>query len=234
MIEKYLNRIINKYNKVSFASKKAAKLQLKRTPMIFVKTPKTGSTSIQHLLHKHRSWLFMNELMNKPGFDLRREKLSNNIIGVGAYKSRIQFQEEYPDIWEQAYKFSVVRNPYSKALSSWRYCPSTKDKSLVEALSNPPKEEENFHDYLHFTMTQTSLLSKDGKIYVDELLRYENLNDQWRNFCDKHEIAAGDLPTLNKSTRKKAKKELTSEEIRLINELFTEDFHTFGYKMLQP
>ena len=233
-MNKFLNRILNKYNKARYASKKASKFHIKQAPMIFVKTPKTGSTAIQHLLHKHRSWLFMNELMNRPGFDLRGQNLSTHIIGVGSYKARMKFKAQYPDIWEQAYKFSVVRNPYSKALSSWRYCPSTKDKSLLEALSNPPKEEENFHDYMHFTKTQTSMLTRDGEIYVDELLRYENLNEEWRNFCDKHEIAAGDLPMLNKTARKKTKEELTSEEIKLINELFAEDFETFGYEMMQP
>jgi len=101
----------------------------------------------------------------------------NNLLKSGNYNNFI--------------KIILVRDPYTKCISGWKYCNSLKTKSLIDALNNPPgglnkcpiKYVNNlgngtiFHDWAHFTLTQTQMLIQNNKKIYDKLFKYENYTD---------------------------------------------------------
>ena len=48
------------------------------------------------------------------------------------------FRVKRQEIYRNYVVFTVCRHPFDRLLSSWRYCHSTKNLSLYEALRNPP------------------------------------------------------------------------------------------------
>ena len=78
--------------------------------------------------------------------------------------------------------FAVVRNPWTRFISGWRYCDSTKNRPLKDVLRELP---QSGHDYRHLTRQQCdTLVSPDGEFAVQHLLRYERLQEDFDNLCD--------------------------------------------------
>lgn len=76
--------------------------------------------------------------------------------------------------------FSVIRNPWDRFISGWKYCEGTKNKSFDEILFNLPNHG---HDNIHITRTQMSTISVENKIIPNYLIRYENLQEDYNMLC---------------------------------------------------
>ena len=101
---------------------------------------------------------------------------------------------QHRSIVEQYFKFAVVRNPWDRFVSGWKYLAATRDRSLRDVLQNPPAEG---HDYRHLTRPQYVTLYDDAKnLAVDQLLRYEDLEADFRILCEKIGLKA-QLPRVN-------------------------------------
>jgi len=65
-------------------------------------------------------------------------------------------------------------------------------KSGPEFWATQNRGYDNQYDYL---------VDEDGKIMVDHILRYENLNEDFKKFCGKVGLPNTELPTLNQSKK---------------------------------
>lgn len=185
--------------------------------VIWIKTPKTAGSSIQRAL-EDAGYL----RMMRPG--------KRAITGV--YSGRLEeFIDKYPEAWVKSYKFSIVRNPYDKFVSAWRYLETTKEREILDVLRNLPKPTEKYGDYTHLTLTQTELLYRDGNSLVDEVLSYENLQEDLDKFLEGLGLPPLKLPVVN------AGKYRTSNYSKYFDERSREvflnrydaDFFNFGY-----
>ena len=80
------------------------------------------------------------------------------------------------------FRFAVVRNPWDRFVSGWKYCSSTRHRSLRDVLTNLPREG---HDYRHLTRPQHATLYDDaGRLVVDYIVRYESLQQGFDSVCD--------------------------------------------------
>src|ERR1700741_2396049 len=87
--------------------------------------------------------------------------------------------ESAPDF----FKFAVVRNPWDRFVSGWKYLDATRKRPLLDVLLNPP---EDGHDYRHVTRPQhVTLVDSAGKIVPDELIRFEALQEGFDQVCDR-------------------------------------------------
>ncbi len=212
--------------------KKKVLSKMKKHPVIYVRTPKVVSSSILLALEESGRLVNMLNKKNQRKDFLKNVDLSDKIICVGAYKNRIWFKDNYPQIWENAFKWAVVRNPYDKTISAWKYLESTSGKTLSEVLTSPPNEEDNFRDYLHFTRTQSETLSTKGKLYVNYMLKYENLGEEWIKLGDELGIKLPELPVVNKTAsrvRAHSTDSLSQDEKKMIQDRYNLDFENFGY-----
>jgi Sulfotransferase family len=131
---------------------------------------------------------------------------------------------------EQSYfVFSVVRNPFDRLISSWKYLRSTHTRALLDVLRQPPQLG---HDYRHFTRPQIAILrDTSGTLVTDFLLRFEHLQDDFNVLCDRLGKPRQALPHLNASQRQWSYRQYFDLETRKLAEvMFADDITTFGYE----
>jgi chondroitin 4-sulfotransferase 11 len=114
------------------------------------------------------TWHFMDEGVNSPDAGL------------------------YPDY----YRFSVVRNPYDRFVSGWKFCDHElgRESTLEEVLgalseySSPGslgRDESAWLYYSHLVRPQHELLFRpDGSLGVDYVMRFEALQEDFDHVCD--------------------------------------------------
>ncbi len=193
-------------------------------PIIWVRQPKTGGTSIKWFLlygtKKVPSYIEQNpDPFNgeKEGLYLTTYPNYTKIVMIETNHEENavrKFRNKYPEFFEEAIKFTIVRNPWDKFVSGWKHCHTTKDKPFEEVVKSPPTKKENIHDWNHLTRTQVhSIRDEDGKLLVDKILYFEDLEQQFRSFLE--EINMSDvyqgLPKLRTNKHKDYRNYYTTE-----------------------
>ena len=123
--------------------------------------------------------------------------------------------------------FSVVRNPWDRFISGWRYLKRFRNLTLDEVLDNLPYEG---HDYRHLVRPQVDILLDDrGKFAPNVLLRYESLRQDYYELC----IKLGKpflLPHINSTKRGDYRQYFSQSQAARVRNLFEEDIERFGYR----
>ena len=208
-------------------------------PYIFVWLPKTGGTSVSHALavadgmriarHPRRPW--------RPGNDgngvtfLHKglpALVDHGLLDAGACKA--------------AFKFAFVRNPWDRFVSLWSYwhrlrrcVDSVKGRSLAEACrfiaerGVPPPGIGNISGF-NLAAPQTEWLFPDGRLAVDFVGRFEDLDEDFGRVCRVLGVRAV-LPRLNTSRRKADYRRYYDDEAaELVGRLYAGDVRSFGYE----
>lgn len=187
---------------------------------IFIHIPGTAGTSIEHALEEYQS----GELIRVGGGiwtpDSETKQKIANLFGVEMsenpkHMTAIQWKQVLGEKYDEYYKFTIVRNPFDKAVSLFKF---NKIK---------PKEQEEW-------VIKQMLFIKDenGDVIVDDVFKFEELSDSWRTICEKINIEYKPLPHIN--NRNKQKETINSllkpNEIIELNELLDEDFVELNYR----
>lgn len=219
---------------------------------VFIKTKKTAGTSIEAYLsrvcgeddivtpvfplvpgHRPRNftgfWNPMHELrhaFSKGGSALgslgrqwvRRERFYNHMPGW-----RIQHRVA-PDIWNSYYRFTVDRNPYDKTLSHFYMLKRRENGDL------------DFQRYLRRGVfcINFPLYWCEGRLLVDKVLRYENLNEELGVLFERlgipwDGVLADQAKANYREDRRHYDEVLSVEEKQIIAERFSKEFALNGY-----
>jgi len=93
------------------------------------------------------------------------------------------------------YVFSVVRNPWDRLVSGWKFCPETRDWPLRELLRHLPREG---YAYQHVTRLQETILrDQEGRLVTNRIARFENLQADFDLVCGEIGKPLRPLPRLN-------------------------------------
>ena len=174
---------------------------------ITIDIPKTGSRSLRESLLP----LSVLDLYGKPNLD------SKFYQHDGVIRAKKQFAKNGWN-WSDYFKFTVVRNPWQRYFSFFKYFKSygekymRRDESInwgraeinqgkpcVELFKNKDDQTVLKNIILNNDSQDTYYFDESGKIIVDHIAEFENLQNEFVLLCDKVGIQAPTLQHGNKS-----------------------------------
>lgn len=208
---------------------------------IFVHVPKAAGTSVTNVLAKYTTYRDLEIGGTHFGEEIQ-----------SAYKRRFGLSKHAPasiikqvigdDDWNNNFKFSIVRNPYSRVISTYKFLLNwegtpeifkdklSKFKDINEYIASDIWEETDGPDSIFrpqaFWLTDSS--NRD-QIIVDYIGRLESLDEDLAKVASKiegHKIESIISPVLNTT---KGNYDLNKKSIGKINKFYVRDFHLFGY-----
>lgn len=194
---------------------------------VFIAIPKTGTVSV-------------NTALSRPWGHWSAD-WARSVIGT---------QE-----WQVAYKFAVVRNPWARQYSFFKYHKQHADNHRP-GIDNPAHlmyaAYNKFEDWVaeamphHYTLEhqqvifppnphiQFDWISSEGEVIIDEWLKIENIGSEWKRVAIKVANNASEATIapfrLNISTKRNEYREhYTERSIQIVADICAKDIEYFGY-----
>jgi chondroitin 4-sulfotransferase 11 len=181
-------------------------------PFIFIHINKTAGTSIGRAI----------------GLPVKHHLMASEVI------ERIGLEK-----WNQAYKFTVVRNPWDKVVSHYEYRRkknktdiATRNISFSEWVKMTYGDEKDtfyFNNPRSFQPQVEWLKDTDGIVSMDYIIRFEAINEGFDHVKRTVGLDA-DLPHLNASKRAAYQSYYNAETRDIVAHWFREDIEAFGYE----
>lgn len=199
---------------------------------IFIHIPKTGGTSVKNNI-------FLKTVL--PG---KRSKISFEDYCLSAHSSIKEYNIKFPERVSNYYKFSFVRNPWDKMLSYNFFCNKETDERLkssflplihvkgefTKVVHHLYKNRDNEHIKRYVTGPQLEWFeNENGKILMDDIFRFENLDEGIDRICKKLIIKRTPLEKLNTTNHEHYSHYYDDTTINMIGEMFKRDIDYFGY-----
>lgn len=226
---------------------------------LFVHIPKAAGQSIEHVFIKELdlTWETRAPLLLR----------TNDNILLGPKSLAHLTAQEYTDMkymtqeqFSRYFKFSFVRNPYERLVSTYiyfNYINKFDFKHFLNAIVSNSLDERSTR---HFLPQHNYIYDKNENILVDFVGRFENLQNDFNHVCSCISMPNTILPHTNKTKKnnhnlgpimaiKNIAQDLYSRKIRqrykprymdyydeesiaLVNNLYKADFRLFNYKTL--
>ena len=153
------------------------------------------------------------------------------------------------------FRFAFVRNPWERILSEYRYRNYFRHRSFKDFVLNklpPPGWDDK---YRHVMPQYDMLHDEQGRLLVDFVGRYENLQADFDTVCTRLGIREPTLPHRNSSEKKSRERKRRLRNILFMNgenrrrhlddfydsetrdavaDLYRRDIETFGYRFPDP
>lgn len=203
-------RLLDARWRVDAAMEKIAKLRARYyLKYAFVHINKTGGSSVEQALGL--------PFQHKTALELRDE--------MGAAR------------WQRRFTFTIVRNPWDRAVSHFYYRVMTNQTGLGDGhlgfdewvervyVDRDPK----YHDQPSRFMPQLDWITDaDGKVLVEMVGRYESLERDFAQICKRIEREAS-LPRLKASRRPHYREAYNDRSAEIVAQWFAKDIAAFEY-----
>jgi len=216
MLKKLIKPYYNSYKLIT--NKHPYRAYNKKYECIFIHIPKTAGTSILKLLNN-------NKIPRYHGF-------------------WFEYQKRSPHCFNDYYKFSFVRNPWDRTVSTFFYLRKLIENSNTAFIPKNLAKYETFDDFVNLFLNKDTIwshklfipqwffiLDQDDILKVDFLGKIESIEEDFdiikSNFKN---YPIGNLKKINSSHRKLYKDYYTNETKTKIAELYSKDIKFFDYE----
>jgi chondroitin 4-sulfotransferase 11 len=144
--------------------------------------------------------------------------------------------------FNKAYKFSVVRNPWDRAVSHYKYLARKKYynvdpekvsfKEWLIATYGDRKDPFYLYNPIMFADQITWLTDANGNLRVDNIIRFENLEEEFKDVADVIGVSS-ELPRLNATEKIHYSSFYDEETMEIVQRHSRRDIETFGYSFEQ-
>jgi hypothetical protein len=187
-------------------------------PFIFLAVPKTGTSSVERALQAYNSPT-LSAPFNKHVLALKLE------------------EDLDPMIWSGSFKFAFVREPVAWMYSWYRYrqrkeLSDPKHRFHRRYTGNKSFDEfiETFAEDEIFLKQSDFLRSHTGELLVDYVGKYESLQHDFDEVCQRIGISPAQLPRINTTSDRDAQAAtLSPSSLKIIERYFLRDFELLGY-----
>lgn len=174
----------------------------KQFKCVFVHIPKAAGQSIEQFF------------MNRLGLDWKEDRevlclQNNDDPALGTEKLAHLSATEYvacghmtEQDFSDYFKFSFVRNPWSRILSEYRYRNYFRHRSFKDFVFNKMPKPGRDDKYRHVMPQYDMLYDRQGNLLVDFVGRFETLQPDFDRVCMKLAIRESELPHRNRSDKK--------------------------------
>jgi len=200
---------------------------------IHIHIPKCAGTSIDYALHGT-----VPERWNKD------KQLWKQHCTASDVKKYFASEEQ----WDNYFKFSIVRNPFDRIVSSYNFLCREKmrpyefrdrllfkdfifRKGIFERLLNPSLIVEESNRYHQIKPSFEYLFDKNDNLMIDHIGRFENLKNEWDFICKQLGVKI-ELKHRNKHSRdnKHYRDYYDNETKAYVSETYKKDLEIFGYE----
>ena len=199
----------------------------------FVDIPRTGSTSLKTLLEEKFGADYGKSYSRETG--IKKDKILMDHLPACEVKELIG-----NEAWSGLFTFSIVRNPWARAFSLFRY----------RVANEEIPENVNFTEYLrlikrintrhkatpyvykgYFYPMSNYIYDHEGKIMVDYIGRYESLQKSFSYIINRIGLTDGPSKVFEKlGNSEDYRQTYTQEGIDIVSQCYADDIENFGYQ----
>lgn len=205
---------------------------------LFVHIAKTGGTSIRAALRKYK-WpgpyrvpLFVCSMLDQA----TRHRMG---IKFPRHAKAIAAKEMLPDeLYDELFKFTVVRNPFDLQVSSYYHMQKEKAWAMegidsfdqfIRRKFDPERGPIEPFDISSQLMSDY-VVDLHGVQIVDFIAKYENLQRDFETICRHIGVPAPQLPHLRRAESRNGYREYYTPELRgIVERHYAKDLELFGY-----
>ena len=202
--------------------------------------------SVMALINHDKKYIFLH--IYKTGGMSLRQLLSGEEV-IGSHCSAIDLKETLyntgkREVWDEYFKFAVVRNPYDWMVSLIGYItrfPSHGDHQQVSGMTMTEflifcrdvamKRERPHGSNKYMTLTQF-LCDKNKSLLVDKVIKFENIDQEVSEMQKRLGISFNTLPkkNINGQREKDYHTYFNQEAAGLVAEIHKDDLELFQYE----
>ncbi len=140
--------------------------------------------------------------------------------------------------WQQAFRFAVVRNPWDKVVSQYKYRVMRNQTELAHAnLSfdnwlactyGPDKDPKYYNNPKYFLPQVEWLKNHEGQLDVPHIIRFEQLAAGWAEVAKALSLPTT-LPHINNTTKTDYRTFYNDHTAQIVQEWFHEDIAEYNY-----
>lgn len=139
------------------------------------------------------------------------------------------------DIWNSYFKFTFVRNPYDRFVSTYFFLhrgQSLTDRNETRNMKAAIRYEP-YRRMIHVAPQHQLITSNGGKIAVDYVAKFENLQSEYDEICKRIGIPSKTLIRKNQSEHNSFSSYYDVELRSLVSNFYRADFELFGYDVVR-
>ena len=196
---------------------------------IFFAVPKTGTHAVRELLRAHKGpddWeqqiLFGEQWLPIPEI----AKIQHGHISAQQISPHLE-----PIIWENYFKFAIVRNPFDRFISICFFL-NRKNPLFIETPLQWMKsaiKAPQFRERVLVKPQYLQLMDAQGDIIMDYVGRYEHLQSSVDEICNRLRVKAVPLEIRNASEHKQYREYYDDELKSSVEMVYQEDLKRFNY-----